>query len=40
MEIRFQRTINGKTRRDRITYMTFAEVTFQYLVTELEEKGL
>jgi hypothetical protein len=38
MEIKCQRIINGKTRRDRITDMTFAEVTFQYLLTELEEK--
>lgn len=40
MEIEFQRIINGKTRKDRITDMTFAEVTFQYLLTELEEKWL
>jgi hypothetical protein len=37
MEIKFQRIINGRTR-DRITDMTFAEVAFQYLLTELEEK--
>jgi hypothetical protein len=38
MEIKFQRIINGKTRRERITEMTFSEVTFQYFLTELEEK--
>ena len=40
MDIKFQRIITGKTGRDRITDMNFAEVTFQYLLTELEEKWL
>lgn len=40
MEIKFQRIIYGQARRNRITDITFAEVTFQYLLTDLEEKWL
>lgn len=40
MDIKFQRIINGKTRRERITNTTFVEVTFQNLLTEFEEKWL